>query len=119
MLTTQAKANKDRALSDVHKPKAGHQNHVAGCLWAPSLKWVTATVDEGHQFRTANRNFHGLNCLLGNSYAKIIATATPLSHTPKVSIPSSIRSNILIVNYVGLVKSRLSTSPPIVFGRSR
>ncbi|KAF7965368.1 hypothetical protein HWV62_44115 [Athelia sp. TMB] len=47
------------------------------------LDWNCVIVDEAHVARTVGRLFHGLNKVLGQAAVKLLATATPLQHTPK------------------------------------
>lgn len=79
------KANKGLANSDPRRRRA--QYAAAAKKWLPweILRFCGSFIDEAHVARTTGRMYHGFLEMMRASCVRLIATATPLQHTPKAS----------------------------------
>lgn len=84
VLFVAAKDSKGLATSDPRRHRGGYD--TAKQKWLPWAKRFLGTfIDEAHVARTTGRAFHGFLEMARASHIRLLATATPLQHTPKVS----------------------------------
>lgn len=85
------KSNPGLATSDPRRRRGPYV--AASKKWCPweMLKFLGTFIDEAHIGRTTGRTFHGFMEMMRASHVRILATATPLQHTPKASFDLSFR----------------------------
>lgn len=79
------KSNKGLAASDPRRRRGPYP--AAAKKWLPweKLAFMATFIDEAHVGRTTGRTFHGFMEMMRASHVRLLATATPLQHTPKAS----------------------------------
>lgn len=77
--------NKGSASSEPRKRKTCYPASARKFLPWEKCRFSGTFIDEAHIARTPGRMFVGFSAMMGASAARILATATPLQHTPKVS----------------------------------
>ncbi|KAK0439091.1 P-loop containing nucleoside triphosphate hydrolase protein [Desarmillaria tabescens] len=80
-------ARRNLSISSTKTPMASvlREDRHNGMDYAPlwSREFCSVIVDEGHNFRTTNVAYHGLNRIMEKAFVRIIATATPLYQSPR------------------------------------
>lgn len=93
--------NKGLAISDRRRQKPGYPGLARTILPWVKCEFSVCVIDEAHIARTPRgRLYVGLSEMMHVSQARILATATPLQHTPKVrqKLPNSHSSHEEMVN---------------------
>lgn len=81
---TDAAHNKGLPTSEPRARRGGYDKIASYLPWEVT-EWTAVIVDEAHIARTTGRIYHGINAMMDAAYARLLATATPLQHTPKVN----------------------------------
>lgn len=79
---TDAAHNKGLPTSALRAKRGGYNKMTNHLPWEVT-EWTAVIVDEAHIARTTGRVYHGLNAMMRAARVRLLATATPLQHTPK------------------------------------
>lgn len=96
--------NKGSASSERRKQKHCYAACARKFLPWEICKFNATIVDEAHTARTVGRMFVGFAEMMRSSHVRVLATATPLQHTPKVRAQSDApyyAARMLITTYAG------------------
>lgn len=77
--------NKGSATSDPRAYKEAYEAAAKSYLPWTMTRYNGCFIDEAHISRTIGRAFFGFFAMMLASHMRVLATATPLQHTPTVS----------------------------------